>query len=185
LAARFTKAYQQLRPYWDKEAKRRFASGRHPLSFEQLTTVDSHEDHLHAVEYLAKSRRPCIVIAASGMCSGGRIVNYLKAMLEDARHDILFVGYQARGTAGRAIQEYGPRHGYVDLDGYRYTIRAGIHTISGYSAHADQSDLVNFIKRMRHLPKQIRLVHGDDQAKYELKKQLEKELGKQVSIDVP
>ncbi len=83
LASRFTTVYQALRPYWDAEARRRVNSGRHPLSFAQLTTVDSHADHEHAVQYLARTGRPCVVIAASGMCSGGRVVNYLKAMLGD------------------------------------------------------------------------------------------------------
>jgi metallo-beta-lactamase family protein len=184
LASRFTEAYRQLRPWWDAEAHRRIAQGRHPLSFEQLTTIDSHEDHLRAIEYLAKTARPSVVIAASGMCAGGRIVNYLKALLGDPRHDIVFVGYQAEGTPGRAIQRYGPRGGWVELDGQRYPIRAGVHTIGGYSAHADQKDLINFIRRMRHRPHQIRLIHGDKQAKQALKVQLEA-LGQEIKVIIP
>jgi metallo-beta-lactamase family protein len=107
------------------------------------------------------------------MCSGGRIVNYLKAMIGDARTDILFSGYQAAGTPGRAIQKYGSRGGYVVLDGQRYDIRARIHTISGYSAHADQQNLVNFIKRMRKQPKQVRLIHGEPDAQESLRKEFE------------
>ncbi|HRJ15898.1 MAG TPA: MBL fold metallo-hydrolase RNA specificity domain-containing protein, partial [Saprospiraceae bacterium] len=84
------------------------------------------------------------------------------------RHDVLFVGYQASGTPGAAIQKYGPRGGYVELDGKRYDIRAGIHTLNGYSAHADQADLVRFVKRMRHRPGKISLVHGDLGAKQAL-----------------
>ncbi len=176
LANRFTDVYRQLKPHWDQEARRRLGRGRHPLSFEQLTTVDSHSDHLNAVAYLEKTARPCLAIAASGMCSGGRIVNYLKALVGDPRTDILFVGYQANGTPGRAIQHYGPRGGYVVLDDQRYPIRAGIHTIGGYSAHADQKNLINFIKRMRHHPRVVRLVHGDEGAKRELEKELERAL---------
>ncbi len=165
LAADFTAGYAQLKSHWDKEARRKLAAGRHPLAFEQLTTVADHAAHLRMVEALARSARPAIVIAASGMCSGGRIVNYLKAMLGDARHDVLFCGYQAAGTPGRSIQAYGPRGGYVELDGQRFDIRAGVHTLGGFSAHADQKDLLNFIGRMRTQPKQVRLVHGDDEAK--------------------
>ena len=113
-----------------------------------------------------------IVIAASGMCSGGRNVNYLKALIEDERTDILFVGYQAQGTPGRTIQKYGPRKngrtGWVELESKKYDINAEVHTISGYSAHADQRNLVNFVKRMRHKPTDIRLVDGDAQAKASL-----------------
>ncbi|MDW7643559.1 MAG: MBL fold metallo-hydrolase [Desulfuromonadales bacterium] len=176
LASRFTEAYRQLKPYWDQEAKKRLSQGRHPLCFEQLTTVDSHEDHLHTVAYLKKSARPCVVIAASGMCAGGRIVNYLKALLGDERTDVLFVGYQAQGTPGRAIQQYGPGHGYVVLDGQRHDIRARVHTISGYSAHADQGNLVRFVRGMRRPPREVVLVHGDEPARQALKEKLQEAL---------
>jgi len=180
LASRFTEAYQQLQPYWDAEARQRVEAGRHPLDFEQLTTIDSHADHENAVAYLRKTARPCLVIAAGGMCSGGRIVNYLKALLGDPRTDVLFVGYQAAGTPGRDIQEYGPKGGYVVLDGQRYPIRAQVHTISGYSAHADQKNLVDFVRRMRCKPKEIRLVHGEESAKEALAAALE---GKRQNSD--
>jgi len=172
LASRFSEVYKKLKPFWDKEATTKVNKGRHPLSFEQLTTIDTHREHQKCVKYLAKTARPAIVIAASGMCAGGRIMNYLKAMISDPRHDILFVGYQAAGTPGRDIQKYGPRGGYVTLEDKKYVIRAKIETISGYSAHADQSDLVNFIKRMRILPKVVKLIHGDPDAKKSLRKQI-------------
>ncbi|SDM92675.1 metallo-beta-lactamase family protein [Geoalkalibacter ferrihydriticus] len=173
LASRFTEAYRRLKPFWDAEAQQRLRAGRHPLAFEQLTTIDSHADHLHTVDYLHRTRRPCVVIAGSGMCAGGRIVNYLKALLAEPATDVLFVGYQAAGTPGRAIQQYGPRGGYVTLDGKRYDIRAQVHTLSGYSAHADQRNLLNFIKRMRRRPKLVHLVHGEAQAKAALRGELE------------
>ena len=180
LASRFTTLYRQLQPFWDAEARGKIKRGRKPLAFEQLITIDNHQDHLHTVDYLRRKARPCIVIAASGMCIGGRIVNYLKAMIGDPRTDILFSGYQASGTPGRAIQQYGPQGGYVVLDGKRHDIRARIHTISGYSAHADQNNLVNFIKRMRKRPQHVRLVHGEPEAQQSLRTELEK-LG--VSVD--
>jgi len=172
LASRFTQTYRELRPFWDREARRRAASGRHPLSFEQLTTIPDHAAHERAVDYLANSHRPAVVLAASGMCAGGRVVNYLKAMLGDPRHDILFVGYQARGTPGHAIQEYGPKGGYVRLDGESYDIRASVTTIPGYSAHADRGDLIRFVRGMRRPPREIRLVHGDPGAKEALRVEL-------------
>ena len=168
LAAEFTTGYQELREHWDSEARRKLAAGRHPLAFDQMLTIGDHATHLQTVDYLARTARPAIVIAASGMCSGGRMVNYLKAMLGDPRHDVLFIGYQAAGTPGRDIQKYGPRGGWVELDGQRYTIRAGVHTLEGYSAHADQQDLLNFVSRMRDKPRQIRLVHGDEGVKVAL-----------------
>ncbi|WP_058558345.1 MBL fold metallo-hydrolase RNA specificity domain-containing protein [Thiohalocapsa sp. ML1] len=168
LAADFTAGYRRLRSYWDAEARARVREGRHPLAFEQLVTVSHHDDHLRMVRHLAQSRQPAVVIAASGMCAGGRVVNYLKALLGDARHDVLFVGYQAAGTPGRDIQRYGPRGGYVVLDGERLDIRARVHTIGGYSAHADQRNLIDFVLGIPAPPGEIRLVHGDAGAKAEL-----------------
>lgn len=106
------------------------------------------------------------------MCSGGRVVNYLKALLGDERTDVVFVGYQADGTPGQQIQMYGPQGGYVRLDGQKYSIKASVHSLSGYSAHADQGDLVRFVKRMRYHPQQIVLVHGEAVARQALKDQL-------------
>jgi len=165
LAAKFTHAYDELRHCWDSEAKQRLKQGRHPLSFAQLHTIDSHTQHLDLVQFLARSKQPAIVIAASGMCEGGRVVNYLKALLPDAAHQVVFVGYQARGTLGAAIQRFGPQGGYVEIDGERIVIGAEIITLSGYSAHADKTGLVSFISRMRRKPQQVRIVHGDNSAK--------------------
>lgn len=171
LAATFTRIYRDLKPFWDAEATELVSQGRHPLSFEQLTVINGHEDHLNAVDYLAKSHRPCVVLAGSGMCAGGRVVNYLKAMLADKRNDVLFVGYQAKGTPGRDILTYGPRGGWVELDGGRYEIHARIHQVGGYSAHAGQSDLVRFVSGIESPPSEIRIVHGDMRAKESLKSQ--------------
>jgi len=173
LAAEFTSIYRQLKPFWNGEAADLVRQGRHPLSFEQLTVINSHENHLNAVDYLARSHRPCVVLAGSGMCAGGRVVNYLKAMLGDARNDVLFVGYQAAGTPGRDILAYGPRGGWVELDGERFDIRAQVHQVGGYSAHAGQSDLIRFIEGIPDMPAEIRIVHGDESAKLAFKNRLE------------
>ncbi|MCE0557340.1 MBL fold metallo-hydrolase [Motilimonas sp. E26] len=168
MAAGFTDFYCEFSELWDAEARRKTQSGRHPLDFETLYTVSSHKEHIQVLNYLAKRNKPAVVIAASGMCSGGRIVSYLEQFLPDEKADVLFVGYQARGSLGRDIQQYGPTGGYVFIDDKRIDIKAGVHTLSGYSAHADQKDLLNFVKRMRKPPKLIKIVHGDEEAKAEL-----------------
>ena len=121
-----------------------------------------------ALKYDANTKQPAIVIAASGMCQGGRVVNYLKALLSDPAHQVVFVGYQARGTLGEAIQKYGSGSGYVEIEGESISIGAEIITLSGYSAHADKLGLLNFVTRMRHKPSQVRIVHGDKGAKVAL-----------------
>jgi metallo-beta-lactamase family protein len=172
LAAKFNDTYRLLESYWDEESHQRLRQGRHPLSFAELVTVDDHQSHMQMVQQVAKDRIPTVVVAASGMCAGGRMVNYLKALLGDKRTDVLFVGYQAAGTPGRDILEYGPKGGYVFLDGQRIEIKAKISELSGYSAHAGQDDLINFVKRIRVKPKEIRLVHGDQRAKETLRELL-------------
>ncbi|WP_417664017.1 MBL fold metallo-hydrolase RNA specificity domain-containing protein [Pseudidiomarina donghaiensis] len=165
LASAYTKQYRRLKGLWDEEARERLADDRHPLNFERLHVVESHREHQQIVELLEARGEPAIVIAASGMCSGGRIMNYLKALIGDERTDVVFVGYQAVGTPGRQIQEYGPRGGYVVLDHQRYTIRAQIHTIGGYSAHADQRELLEFLHSTVQPVHNVRLVHGETSAK--------------------
>lgn len=173
LASRFTAAYQRLHGFWDGEAQQRLRQGRNPLEFLHLLTVDEHKAHEQMVEFLARTGRPAIVIAGGGMCEGGRIVNYLAAMLEDKRHNVLFVGYQAKGTLGHKIQTYGPKNGYVDIQGRRLTIRAGVADVGGYSAHADQAGLLRFITGMQRWPEEVRLVHGEMKAKQELQRKIE------------
>ncbi|WP_409438918.1 MBL fold metallo-hydrolase RNA specificity domain-containing protein [Psychromonas sp. GE-S-Ul-11] len=184
MAARFTEHYKAFQTLWDAEAKRRVKQGRQPLNFDALYTVDSHQEHMQVVEYLANRNKPAIVIAASGMCSGGRVVNYLKRFIGEPTADVLFVGYQAQGTLGRQIQQYGPSGGYVFIDGDKRDIKAGVHTISGYSAHADQSNLVNFIKRIRKGPAKVVIVHGDNEAKQALKAKLH-ELDDEMVVVIP
>lgn len=188
LASRFTAVYQQFDDYWNDAAQARVSQGRKPLGFKQLITVDSHDKHQMVVNYLSSTGRPAIVIAGSGMCSGGRIVNYLKAMLGDPRHNVVFVGYQAKDTPGAAIQKYGPVGGYVELDRERFSISAGITTVGGYSAHADQSELVSFVTDMDKWPEQITLVHGDPNAKKTLSDVLERKYSlnkKTIKVHVP
>lgn len=188
LATRFTKLYRELKPWWDAEALKRVVTGRQPLAFKQLLTVNTHAQHQSMVNRLNQTRQPAIVITGSGMCTAGRVVNYLKAMLGDARHNVVFVGYQARGTPGHAIQQHGPQNGYVDLDGERYNINAGVHTLGGYSAHADQKGLVSFITGMHHWPKEVRLVHGDEGAKATLAtklRQAAQEKSKELQVTIP
>jgi metallo-beta-lactamase family protein len=169
LAQRFTELYDSMREYWDEEAQHVLTYDDQPLVFENLVNIEDHHQHRDTIEYLKEKKLPAIVIAASGMCAGGRVVNYLKEFLGDPTTDVIFVGYQAIGTPGRYIQDTE----WVKLDGHRYDVKAATHQLSGYSAHADQSDLLRFVEGMSERPKAIRLVHGEDDAKAALKKALE------------
>ena len=187
LASRFTRAYREMDSYWNEEAQQRRSEGRQPLHFRQLITLDSHPQHQATVNYLASTGRPAIVIAANGMCSSGRIVNYLKAMLGDPRHHVVFVGYQAKGTPGAIIQacEGASEVVAIDLNGVMVDVRAQVCTLGGYSAHADQNGLLDFVTGMQSWPGEIRLVHGEQNAKQALAQALSqayRAAGKSVSI---
>lgn len=173
LAARFTEVYRDLKPWWDSEAKERLDQGRHPLSFDGLVTVDSHDDHLAMVEHLATTNTWAIVIAASGMVTGGRVVNYLKRLLPDPRHTVLFVGYQAEGTPGRQIQR-AKRGSKVVVDGERIVMNAYVKSISGFSAHADKENLVEFVQCSDKIVSAVRLVHGASSSQRKLASKLRK-----------
>lgn len=176
LAQRITQAYRDLHQYWNAEAQQRLSEGRAPLGFRQLITVEKHGQHQQVVNYLKSTGRPAIVIAGNGMCSGGRIVNYLKAMLGDPRHEVVFVGHQVRGTPGAVIQASEGAQGFViiDLDAQTYEIHAKVITLSGYSGHADQEGLLRFVSGMALWPERIKLVHGETAAKQALAEKLKR-----------
>lgn len=185
LAQRITQVYRELSDHWNVQANQRLQAGRAPLGFEQLIGIDTHGQHRQVVNYLKSTGKPAIVIAGNGMCSGGRIVAYLKAMLGDPRHEVVFVGHQVQGTPGAVIQASAGAAGFVsiDLDGQSYPIRAKVFTVAGYSAHADQNGLVEFVTGMTRWPARIRLVHGDPPARRTLAARL-KEVYAKKALDV-
>ena len=165
-----TKIYSSLSGYWDKEARQLQSQGDQPIDFDRLYAVKDYKGHLKLLDLLG----PAVIIAGSGMCTGGRIIDHLKRGLEDKANDVLFVGYQAEGTPGRDIIKYGQRPGgYVYLDGERVVIKAKVHTLTGYSAHADQKGLLEWVRSMSDKPKEIKLIHGEYDAQQALAEALE------------
>ena len=172
LAIKLTDIYEQMREFWDEEASEVLTVDNQPLVFKNLVEIDRGGDHRETLSYLQKSGRPAIVIAGSGMCTGGRVVNYLKAFLGLENTDVVFIGYQGIGTLGRAIQNCQGGQGKVWIDHQEFEVKAKIYTLSGYSAHADQSDLLRFVQGIPVKPNEIRLVHGEAPAKAALAEQL-------------
>ncbi|MFG0288861.1 MAG: MBL fold metallo-hydrolase [Rhodopirellula sp. JB044] len=158
LATRFTSLYKDMKEHWGEEAQTVLETDDQPLVFENLTTVGSHSEHKETINYVEKHELPAVVIAGSGMCTGGRVMNYLKRFIGDPRTDIIFAGYQAGGTPGNYISRGSD---WVRLDGRKYTINADVHQLTGYSAHGDQSDLIRFVEEIKEPVGEIRLVHGD------------------------
>jgi metallo-beta-lactamase family protein len=110
-----------------------------------------------------KVRKRAIIIAGSGMCTGGRIMHHLKNRLWNPKNALIFVGYQVEGTMGRRILE-GAR--FVRIYGEEIIAKAEVHTINGFSAHADQTDLIDWIRPVKGL-KTLCLIHGEE-AKMEI-----------------
>jgi len=167
LGLEITNLYSALDEFWDKEAKELKARGDHPIDFTNLYSVERFRDH----KKLLEMDGPAIVIAGSGMCTGGRILDHLRHGLDDPKNDIFFVGYQARGTLGRDILKYSKRPGgYVILDGEKLDIKSKVHQLTGYSAHADQKGLIEWVGSMPEKPGRIKLVHGESGAQKALYK---------------
>ncbi|MGB1104641.1 MAG: MBL fold metallo-hydrolase RNA specificity domain-containing protein [Crocinitomicaceae bacterium] len=104
------------------------------------------------------SKKPKIVIAGSGMLTGGRILNYLEQHMKVAKNTLLFTGFQAAGTRGRAILE-GSK--FIKFFGEYHEVNCEVKSISSMSAHADRFEMLNWLRSIKTLPKKITLNHGE------------------------
>lgn len=131
--------------------------------------------HIKASQELQSSGEPCIVIAGSGMCEGGRILHHLSYGLADPRNSVVVVGFMAQHTLGRRLVE-GRRT--VKVFGVERDVRAHVHVLEGLSAHADSDDLVKYARataRAGHV-RRIALVHGENGARRALATRLKEDL---------
>ncbi len=150
-----TDTYRRFERLYDREALDRIARGDAPLDFDDLYAVRRGRDSVR----LRDVPGPMLVLAGSGMCTGGRIVGHLADLLPREATVVLFVGYQAAGTPGRAIQQAG-KGGVVELDGRRVEVRARIETLSGLSAHADRDELAAWLGAIPDV-RAVALHHGE------------------------
>ena len=124
---------------------------------------------------------PAIIISASGMCTGGRILHHLKWRLPDPRNLVLLVGYQAEGSRGRLLQDGAPS---IRIHGEQIPVRAGVATLDGLSAHADQAELLRWMAGFERAPERTFLVHGEPGAAKALEAKIGQELGWRVARPV-
>lgn len=130
---------------------------------------------------LVENDRPAVIIASSGMATGGRVVHHLFAGLPDPRNTVLFVGFQAAGTRGRQLIE-GARH--VKMFGQHVPVHAKIEKIDGLSSHADAGEIIRWLRTFPRAPRVTYLVHGEIVAQDALRLRIEKELGWRVEVPV-
>ena len=175
LAISATEIFKENANLFDEETQADIESGDNPLEFPGLQFTRTADES----KALNEKNESSIIISASGMCEVGRIKHHLKHHLWDPNSTILFVGYQAPGTLGRRIVDGEKR---VKIFGEEIAVNARIEYIEGYSGHADQEWLMNFVYSFITKPKHIFLVHGEPTGQEILKSKIVDEIGLPVTI---
>jgi metallo-beta-lactamase family protein len=165
MASRASDVYRHHPEFYDEETRKLLAGGNTPLDYPDQTITRSADES----KGIATAQRPYMIVASNGMLTGGRVVSHLRNLIDDPAATILFVGYQGEGTLGAHLQAGAKT---VRLDGGVRQVRCRIKSISGFSAHMDESELLdwvgNFTKGRRPgdsgYPKTVFLVHGDPDA---------------------
>ncbi len=176
LAISATEVFRENTNLFDAEVKEKITRGDNPLEFPGLKFTRTADES----KALNEDPKPSIIISASGMCEVGRIKHHLKHNLWNPKSTILFVGYQAPGTLGYNIVNGAKT---VKIFGEEIAVNARIEYIEGYSGHADQEGLMNFIYSFIQKPKNIFLVHGEAEAQEIFKEKVEKET--EIPVIIP
>lgn len=170
LAIRLTEIFKQFKEYFNETAQKALSKDKHLFDFPGLhSTLRSEESKL-----IVTVPNPKVVIAGSGMSSGGRVVHHERHYLPDPNNTILLTGYQAVGTPGRLIQE-GVKT--VRITGEYVNVRAHVVTISGYSGHKDSDGLLGFVEDMQDTVKKIFVVMGEPKSTMFLVQKIRDNLG--------
>ncbi len=159
LAVGITEVFRLHPECLDEEARALLEGGDSPFEFPGLRYVSSVEDSM-AIDM---QKEPCIVISASGMCEAGRVLHHLRTSIEDPKCSIVIIGFQAQHTLGRRLVE---RRARVRVFGIERELRAEVFVLNGFSAHADQNDLLAFASKVAEQGnlRWATLVHGEPQA---------------------
>lgn len=170
-----TALYSRATTEHDVEMRQLFSEEINPMLPPNLEVTPSSRDsrRLNALD------GPAIIISASGMATGGRILHHLKLRLPKQQNTVLFVGYQAAGTKGRRLVEGEPE---IKIHGQWVPVRAQVRQISGMSAHADADELLVWLSRRDREPDRVCLVHGEYTVQQEFARRLTDELGWRVEI---
>jgi metallo-beta-lactamase family protein len=165
MASKASTIYREHTDYYDADTLALLARGEGPIDF-----PDAKETALAAQsELIDRSKRPYVLVASNGMLTGGRVLNHLRGLIGDPKAVILFVGYQGEATMGAHLQA-GAKTARVD--GQEYTVRCAVRSISGFSAHADESQILDWLGHFIEgrkagdagVPRKIFIVHGDAEA---------------------
>jgi metallo-beta-lactamase family protein len=177
MASKATTVYVDHSETYDEETAALLRSGDSPLAYPGQQFTDTVEES----KSIRTAKRPIMVVASSGMLTGGRVMHHLKDFLPDPRCTLLFIGYQGEGTLGRHIQNGATS---ARIDGEEVPVRCRVRVISGFSAHADQHELEAWLAHFGRagtgtdgMPKRIFIVHGDPDAAEAFAGRIRDELG--------
>ena len=168
LAISATEVFRENMDLFEEDVQKEIMSGDNPLEFPGLKFTMTTDES----KALNEDPTPSIIISASGMCEVGRIKHHLKHNLWNPKSTILFVGYQAPGTLGYSIVNGAKK---VKIFGEEIAVNARIEYIEGYSGHADQEGLMDFVYSFIKKPKKIFLVHGEEESQEVLEQKIETE----------
>jgi metallo-beta-lactamase family protein len=175
MAIRVTEVFKKHPELFDSEMIKRLRNHESPFSFDglkmTLTTKES--------KAINDAKGPVIIIAGSGMCTGGRVKHHLVNNIETPENTILFVGYQAVGTLGRRILD---GESPVRILGREFPVAAHVDRIHGFSAHADKDELVQWLSGLKKPPRHVFIVHGEENAANNMAQFLAQKTGWKTSV---
>lgn len=175
LAVNATQVFQRNSSSFNKETRDMILKGDNPFTFKNLRYIKSQEESMT----LNKSEYPKVIISSSGMATAGRIRHHLKHNLWNPLNSLVFVGYQAEGSLGRILLD-GVKN--VKLLGEEINVALEIYDLEGFSGHADQNVLINWISKFNIKPKKIFIVHGEEEATSALANMIDKKFNIETII---
>lgn len=170
-----TKAFMRNTEHFNDKAREQILNGDNIFEFPNLKYTSSVEES----KMLNKVRFPRVIISSSGMATAGRVRHHLKHTLWDSNSSVVFVGYQAEGTLGRILED-GAK--VVKITGEEIAVKASIYKMEGFSGHADEPMLLEWVSHFNKKPKKVFLVHGEIDESEPVKKVLTAKLGLDVMI---
>jgi len=182
MATKATGIYRKYSDYFDEETAKLLHDGATPLDYPSQIVINTAKES-GQIQY---AKRPYMIVASNGMLTGGRVVGHLRNLIDDPGATLLFVGYQGEGTLGAHLQAGAKT---VKLDGQVRQVRCKVRSIAGFSAHADEHELLDWIGRFAAgkrlgdpgFPKTVFLVHGDPEAQIALEPKV-RELGFETHV---
>ncbi len=175
MAIKVTEVFRKHPELFDEETLALLERGEHPCDLPNLI-MSKTVDQSKAINHI---RGTALIIAGSGMCTGGRIKHHIKNNIESPESTLLFVGYQANGTLGRILLEGAER---IRIHGKHYEVRAQVRKINGFSAHAGRNELKQWISSFKEAPRKIFVTHGEESSAESFCELINNEIGYPATV---